>query len=307
MSSTQQICSKIQSVGSIRKVTRALQMVSAVRIRHAQQMMRTSRPYALHMRRVVMHIAQATPELQHPALHAREARHVCYVVIATDRGLCGSLNHNLFRKVLEGITDWRRKGATSQVVAIGQSALQFCHECGLESLGAVTHLGDRPELKQLTGVMKIAGDTFMTGRADRLLLAYSQFMTTMGQRPIIDALLPLPAVAEEGLAGNAGDALHPAPDEVAIHRVASWDYVYEPEPEAVLEQVLRRYYEASLYHAVLENLASEHAARMVAMRAASDNADRMIRRLTLAHNKARQEAITEEITEIVAGADAIKG
>jgi F-type H+-transporting ATPase subunit gamma len=255
---------------------------------------------------VVTHIAQATPDYQHPALREREVKRVCYLVVSTDRGLCGGLNANLFRKVLADIHGWQQKGVGIEVIAIGQKAAQFFRRIKVDLVGTVTHLGDRPRMEKLVGVMKIADDDFMQGKTDRIYLCYNQFVNTMTQRPTVDALIPLAAVVEE-IGASEGDELHPASSEAKVERATSWDYLYEPEAEPVIRHVLNRYFEAMVYHATLENLASEHAARMVAMKAASDNATKAIDTLTLIYNKARQAAITQEISEIVGGAAAVGG
>jgi F-type H+-transporting ATPase subunit gamma len=306
MAGAREIRSKIKSVANTRKVTSALQMVSASKIRRAQDLMHTSRPYALHMRRVVAHIAQANTDYKHPALVEREVKRVCYLVVSTDRGLCGGLNANLFRKVLADIHGWQQKGVGVEVIAIGQKAAQFFRRIQVDLIGTVTHLGDHPRMEKLVGVMKIADDAFMQGKTDRIYLCYNQFVNTMTQRATVDALIPLPAVAEE-IESATGDELHPASSEARVERATSWDYLYEPEAEVVIRHVLNRYFEAMVYHATLENLASEHAARMVAMKAASDNATKAIDTLTLIYNKARQAAITQEISEIVGGAAAVGG
>lgn len=306
MAGAREIRTKIKSVANTRKVTGALQMVSASKIRRAQDLMRTSRPYARHMRRVVAHIAQATPDYQHPALKEREVKRVCYMVVSTDRGLCGGLNANLFRKVLADIHGWQQKGVGVEIIAIGQKAAQFFRRVKVDLVGTVTHLGDHPRMEKLVGVMKIADDDFMQGKIDRVYLCCNQFVNTMTQRATVEVLLPLPAVAAELVAAD-DDELHPSPEIAKIERATSWDYLYEPEAEPVIRHVLNRYFEAMVYHATLENLASEHAARMVAMKAASDNATKAIGTLTLIYNKARQAAITQEISEIVGGAAAVGG
>ncbi|HEX7370517.1 MAG TPA: F0F1 ATP synthase subunit gamma [Rhodanobacteraceae bacterium] len=306
MAGAREIRTKIKSVHNTRKVTSALQMVSASKIRRAQELMRTSRPYTLHMRNVVAHIAQASPDYRHPALRDREVKRICYLVVSTDRGLCGGLNANLFRKVLADVHAWQQKGVGVEIIAIGQKAAQFFRHVKVDLVGSVTHLGDHPRLEKLIGVMKIADDAFMQGKLDRVCLCYNQFVNTMVQRATVDALLPLPAMAKEASTAQ-GDELHPASADVKVDRATSWDYLYEPEAEPVIRHVLNRYYEAMVYHATLENLASEHAARMVAMKAASDNASKAIHNLTLIYNKARQAAITQEISEIVGGAAAVGG
>ena len=306
MAGAREIRTKIKSVANTRKVTSALQMVSASKIRKAQDLMHTSRPYALHIRNVIAHIAQASPDYQHPALREREIKRVCYLVVSTDRGLCGGLNANLFRKVLADIHDWQQKGVGVEIIAIGQKAAQFFRHIKVDLVGTITHLGDHPRLEKLIGVMKIADDGFMQGKLDRVYLCYNQFVNTMTQRATVDVLLPLPAVAEE-IKTAAGDELHPASSDAKVERATSWDYLYEPDAETVIRHVLNRYFEGMVYHATLENLASEHAARMVAMKAASDNATKAIDTLTLIYNKARQAAITQEISEIVGGAAAVGG
>ncbi|MGH8113457.1 MAG: F0F1 ATP synthase subunit gamma [Rhodanobacteraceae bacterium] len=306
MAGAREIRSKIKSVANTRKVTSALQMVSASKIRRAQELMRTSRPYARHMRNVIAHIAQATPDYRHPALQEREIKRVCYMVVSTDRGLCGGLNANLFRKILGDIHSWQQKGVDVQIIAIGQKAAQFFRRIKVDMVGTVTHLGDHPRLEKLVGVMKIADDGFMQGKIDRIYLCYNQFVNTMTQRANIDTLIPIPAVAEE-IKEAEGDELHPASSDAKVERATTWDYLYEPDAETVIRHLLNRYFEAIVYHATLENLASEHAARMVAMKAASDNATKAIDTLTLIYNKARQAAITQEISEIVGGAAAVGG
>lgn len=306
MTSTREIRSKIRNVENTRQVTRALQMVAASRIRKAQALMDTSRPYALHMRRVVAHIAQANTDYRHPALKDRPVRRVCYMVVSSDRGLCGGLNANLFRDVLQDIHGWQRNGAGIVLVAIGQQAAQFFRRVEMDVVGTVTHLGDHPRMEDLVGVMKIARDAFMRGEVDRICLCYNQFISPMRQRALIDTLIPLAAAARQ-IEQTQGDDLHPQPGTARIERTTAWDYLYEPEAEPVIRHVLHRYFEAMVYHATLENLASEHAARMIAMKAASDHATRTIGKLTLTYHKVRQAAITREISEIASGAEAVDG
>ncbi|MCK9538928.1 F0F1 ATP synthase subunit gamma [Dokdonella sp.] len=287
MAGAREIRTKIKSVHNTRKVTGALEMVSASKIRKAQDLMRASRPYARAMRQVIGHIARANTEVKHPFLVAREeVKRVGYVIISTDRGLCGGLNSNLFRKMLREIRSWHEKGVAVDVVCIGQKATQFFRRLDVNMVGSVTHLGERPQIAQLIGVIKVMLDEYTAGNVDRLSLVYNDFINTMTQKATIDALLPLP----------------PSDDIASVH---GWDYIYEPDAESVLEHVLTRYIESLVYQAVLENLASEHAARMVAMKSASDNATKAIESLTLVYNKARQAAITQEISEIVGGAAAV--
>jgi len=287
MAGAREIRTKIKSVANTRKVTRALEMVSASKIRKAQDLMRSSRPYARLMRQVIGHIAHANVEFRHPFLVERsEVRRVGYVVVSTDRGLCGGLNTNLFRKLLGEIRQWQEQGVEVDMVCIGQKATQFFRRLKVNMVGSVTHLGERPQIAQLIGVIKVMLDEYTAGRVDRLSLAYNDFVNTMTQRATVSALLPLP----------------PSEELATSH---AWDYLYEPDAETVLEHVLTRYIESLVYQAVLENLASEHAARMVAMKSASDNATKAIGTLTLIYNKARQAAITQEISEIVGGAAAV--
>jgi F-type H+-transporting ATPase subunit gamma len=287
MAGAREIRSKIKSVANTRKVTSAREMVSASKIRKAQDLMKTSRPYAHLMRQVIGHLAHASVEYKHPFLIERdEVKRVGYVIVSTDRGLCGGLNTNLFRKLLGEIHEWQKKGTEVAVVCIGQKATQFFRRLKVNMAGSVTHLGEKPQIAQLIGVIKIMLDEYTAGRIDRLSLAGNVFVNTMTQRATVAPLLPLP----------------PSDDLTTTY---AWDYLYEPNAETVLDHVLTRYIEALVYQAVLENLASEHAARMVAMKSASDNATKAIDSLTLIYNKARQAAITQEISEIVGGAAAV--
>jgi F-type H+-transporting ATPase subunit gamma len=287
MAGGREIKTKIKSVQNTRKVTRALEMVSASKIRRAQDLMKQSRPYARLMRQVIGHVARANTEYKHPFLVEREqVKRVGYLIISTDRGLCGGLNANLFRKLLADIREQQKKGVEVDVVAIGQKATAFFRRLKVNMVGSVTHLGEKPRVEQLIGVIKVMLDAYAEGRVDRVHLAYNDFVNTMTQRATLDQLLPLP----------------PSDDIESSH---DWDYLYEPDAPSILDHVLTRYVESLVYQGVLENLASEHAARMVAMKAASDNATKLIGTLTLIYNKARQAAITQEISEIVGGAAAV--
>ena len=287
MAGAREIRTKIKSVGNTRKVTRALEMVSASKIRKAQDLMKASRPYARAMRQVIGHLAKANTEYKHPFLSERDnVKRVGYIVVSTDRGLCGGLNSNLFRKLLAEIRGWQEKNVEVDIVAIGTKANAFFKRLKVNLVGSTSHLGERPKIEQLIGVIKIMLDSYGAGKIDRLILAYNDFVNTMTQKPTLDQLLPLP----------------PSAEVVSAH---NWDYLYEPDPETVMEHVLTRYIESLVYQAALENLASEHAARMVAMKSASDNATKAIDSLTLIYNKARQAAITQEISEIVGGAAAV--
>ena len=287
MAGGREIKTKIKSVQNTRKVTRALEMVSASKIRKAQERMKSSRPYARLMRQVIGHIAKANSEYVHPFLAEREqVKRIGYVIVSTDRGLCGGLNSVLFRRVLVDMREWQAKGVEVDVVCVGQKATAFFRRLKVNLLGSVTHLGDKPQLEQLVGVVKVMLDAYESGKVDRVYLVYNDFVNTMTQRAAFDQLLPLPAS-----------------DTAVAHH--DWDYIYEPDAQTVLEHVLTRYIESLVYQAVMENVASEHAARMVAMKAASDNATKMIDSLNLIYNKARQAAITQEISEIVGGAAAV--
>ena len=287
MASGREIKTKIKSVQNTRKVTRALEMVSASKIRKAQELMKSSRPYARAMRQMIGHIAKANSEYKHPFLGDRaEIKRVGYIVVSTDRGLCGGLNSNLFRRLLGEIRGWQEKNVEVDIVAIGAKASAFFKRLKVNLVGTATHLGEKPSVEQLIGVNKVMLDAYGARRIDRLFLAYNDFVNTMTQKATLDQLLPLPP----------SDALTTAHD---------WDYIYEPSAEEVLDHVLTRYIESLVYQATLENLASEHAARMVAMKSASDNASKAIDSLTLIYNKARQAAITQEISEIVGGAAAV--
>ena len=287
MAGAREIRTKIKSIGNNRKVTRALEMVSASKIRKAQDLMRASRPYAKAMRQVIGHLAKAKSEYKHPFLLERsEIRRVGYIVVSTDRGLCGGLNSNLFRKLLGEIRAWNEKNVEVDIVAIGTKANVFFKRLKVNLVGSATHLGEKPKVEQLIGVVKVVLDAYSAGKIDRLSLAYNDFVNTMTQKSTIDQLLPLP------------------PSE-SFTTAFDWDYIYEPDAQTVLDHVLTRYVESLVYQATLENLASEHAARMVAMKSASDNATKAIDSLTLVYNKARQAAITQEISEIVSGAAAV--
>ena len=287
MAGGREIKTKIKSVQNTRKVTRALEMVSASKIRKAQDRMKTSRPYAQAMKQVIGHLAQASTDFQHPFLVEREdVKRVGYIVISSDRGLAGGLNNNMFRKLLVEFRQWQEKGVEIDVVTIGQKASVYFRRIKVGMLASVTHLGDVPKIEQLVGVIKVMLDAYTAGKVDKVFLSYNDFVNTMTQKATFDQLLPLPA----------------AETQVARH---DWDYLYEPDAESVLDHVLTRYVESLVYQAVMENVASEHAARMVAMKAASDNANKLIDTLNLVYNKARQAAITQEISEIVGGAAAV--
>jgi F-type H+-transporting ATPase subunit gamma len=288
MASGKEITTKIKSVENTRKVTSALEMVSASKIKKSQDLMFATRPYARMMLRIIGHLGKANPEYRHPFTveHGPEVKRVGYIVISTDRGLCGGLNTNLFKAVLADMGKWQQEGVEISVVTLGKKASSFFKNIKVEIAGHAQELGEHPQIEDLIGSIKIVLDQYREQSIDRVFLAYNDFINTMSQQPQVDRLLPLP------------DS-----DDSEIREI--WDYIYEPDAETLLDTVLVRYIESLVYHAVLENLASEHAARMIAMKNASDNASELIDDLTLAYNKARQAAITQEISEIVAGAAAV--
>lgn len=287
MAGGREIKTKIKSVQNTRKVTRALEMVSASKIRKAQDRMKASRPYARMMRQIVGHIAKANTDYVHPFMVERkDIKRIGYVIISTDRGLCGGLNSQMFRRILADMRVWQEKGVQIDLVCIGTKASTFFRRLKVNMVGTVSHLGEQPQLEQLVGVIKVMLDSYEAGSLDRVFLCYNDFVNTMVQKPTQDQLLPLPA-------SDSLESKH------------SWDYLYEPDAPTVLDHVITRYIESLVYQAVLENLASEHAARMVAMKSASDNANKLIETLQLIYNKARQAAITQEISEIVGGAAAV--
>jgi F-type H+-transporting ATPase subunit gamma len=287
MAGGREIKTKIKSVQNTRKVTRALEMVSASKIRKAQERMKGSRPYARLMTQLIGHIAKANSEYTHPYMaEHKEIKRIGYIVVSTDRGLCGGLNSQMFRRILIDMREWQTKGVEVDVVCIGQKAATFFRRLNVGILGSVTHLGEKPHLDQLIGVIKVMLDGYSSNKLDRVFLCYNDFVNTMTQKARLDQLLPLP------------------PSEKLNTRF-DWDYIYEPSPEVVLDHVMMRYVESLVYQAMLENIASEQAARMVAMKSASDNATKLIGTLQLIYNKARQAAITQEISEIVGGAAAV--
>ena len=287
MAGGREIKTKIKSVQNTRKVTRALEMVSASKIRKAQERMKGSRPYARLMTQLIGHIAKANSEYTHPFMAEHAAiKRVGYIIVSSDRGLAGGLNSQMFRKILLDMREWQAKGAEIDLVCVGQKAATFFRRLNVNMLGSVTHLGEKPRLDQLIGVVKVMLDSYSAGTLDRVFLCYNDFINTMTQKPRLDQLLPLP------------------PSE-SLQTRFDWDYIYEPSPEVVLDHVMTRYVESLIYQALLENIASEHAARMVAMKSASDNANKLIDTLQLIYNKARQAAITQEISEIVGGAAAV--
>lgn len=287
MAGAKEITSKIKSVENTKKVTSALEMVSASKIRRSQDMMNATRPYARMMKRVIGHLGKANPEFRHPfTVEHERADRIGYIVVSTDRGLCGGLNTNLFKKVVNDIAARQKDGAEVSLVTLGKKASSYFKRINVEIAGSATGLGEKPQIEDLIGIIKVMLDAYREERVDRVYLVYNDFVNTMTQQPTIDQLLPLPET-----------------DDEEVRDI--WDYLYEPDAETLLDVVLVRYIEALVYQAVLENGASEHAARMIAMKNATENAGELIDELTLAYNKARQAAITQEISEIVGGAAAV--
>ena len=287
MPGSKEIRNKIKSVQNTRKITKAMEMVAASKMRRAQERMRTARPYAEKIRNVAAHISHANPEYRHPFLVARDTvKRIGLIVVTTDKGLCGGLNTNVLRLALGAMKEWEAAGEELEVCAFGNKGLGFMQRLGAKVVSHVTGLGDRPHMEKLIGAVKVMLDGYSQDRFDRLMIVYTRFINTMKQEPVMEQLLPL-----------SGERLG-APE-------GSWDYIYEPEARAVLDQVLTRYIEGLIYQALAENMASEQSARMVAMKAASDNAANVIDELTLVYNKTRQASITKELSEIVSGAAAV--
>ncbi|WP_028312050.1 F0F1 ATP synthase subunit gamma [Derxia gummosa] len=292
MAGSKEIRTKIKSVQNTRKITKAMEMVAASKMRKAQERMRAARPYADKVRNIAAHLSEANPEYKHPFLESRDSvRNAGVIVVTTDKGLCGGLNTNVLRVTLAKIRELEAAGTKVQLTAIGNKGLSFMNRTGGKVVSQITQLGDTPHLEKLIGPVKIQLDAFEKGEVDAVYLCYTRFINTMKQEPVIEQLLPL---APEKLAQTAA--------EKAAY---GWDYIYEPDAKSVVDELLVRYLEALVYQAVAENMASEQSARMVAMKAASDNAKSVIGELQLTYNKARQAAITKELSEIVGGAAAI--
>ncbi len=290
MPGEKEIRNKIRSVKNMQKITSAMEKVAASKIRKAQRQMEASRPYAERIRRVISHLSYANPDFRHPFLIEREVRRVGYIVISTDRGLCGGLNVNLFKSMIGEIAMWREKNVEVDLALVGAKAVQFFRRMGGNVVGTATHLGDRPQVNDLIGSIKIMLDAYSEGRIDRLFLLHNVYVSAMSQKPEVTTLLPVSKIdiGDEGLQEH-------------------WDYIYEPEASELLEDLLMRYIESQVYRGAVENFACEMAAKMVAMKSATDNAGEIIEKLQLDYNKARQAAITQEISEIVGGAAAVSG
>jgi len=287
MAGSKEIKTKIKSVQNTRKITKAMEMVAASKMRKAQERTRAARPYAEKIRNVAAHLSHANPEYRHPYLVTRDtSKKVGIIVVTADKGLCGGLNTNVLRMALTKMREWESQGESFEVCCIGNKGLGFMQRLGANVVSHVVGLGDKPHMERLIGALKIMLDGYTEDRFDRLEIFYTRFVNTMKQEPVMEQLLPL-----------SGEKLG-APE-------GSWDYIYEPDAKSVLDQTLARYVEALIYQSVTENMASEQSARMVAMKAASDNAGSVIDELTLIYNKTRQAAITKELSEIVAGAAAV--
>lgn len=286
MPGTKEIRSKISSVKSTQKITKAMEMVAASKMRRAQDRMRMARPYAAKIRQVIGHLTQANPDYKHPFLVEHETQNVGIIVVSSDRGLCGALNTNVFKSTLLLMREWQGKGAKVSLALFGNKSVAFFRRLGAPVLATAAGLGDKPTVKDLIGPVKIMLDAYRDGSLDRVFVVHAEFVNTMTQKPLINQLLPVEPVKDDELQ-------------------EMWDYIYEPSAADILDGVLSRYVESQVYRGVVESVACEMAARMVAMKAASDNAGKLINELQLIYNKARQAAITKELAEIVGGAAAV--
>ncbi len=289
MAGAKEIRTQIGSIKNTQKITRAMEMVAAAKMRKAQDRMLASRPYAEKMRQVIGHLSLAHPEQKHPFLERREVKAVGYIIISSDRGLCGGLNNNLFRALVKEVKALQEEEKGVKFCLVGNKAVAFFSRVGGQVLAQATQLGDVPHVEDLVGTVKVMLDAYLDGEVDEIRIAYNRFVNTMTQDPTVERLVPLPEPSEEER------------EKLKHH----WDYIYEPDAREVLEDLLARYIESLVYQSVVENGACEQSARMVAMKAASDNAGSLIDELELVYNKARQAAITQEISEIVSGAAAV--
>ena len=292
MASGKELRTKIKSVENTKKITKAMEMISVSKMRKAQERMRAARPFSEKVRSIAANLGEANPEYVHAFMKTNDAKAVGMIVVSTDKGLCGGLNTNLFRAVTGKLRDAQSAGKSAITVAIGSKGQGFLSRIGAKVVSQVTHLGDKPHLDKLIGPVKVLLDAYIKGEVSAVYLCYNKFISTMKQEPVVEQLLPLSAEKMQEETKAAG----------AQH---SWDYIYEPDAQTVIDELLVRYAEALVFQAVAENMASEHAARMVAMKAATDNAGNVIAELKLVYNKTRQAAITKELSEIVAGAAAV--
>ncbi len=292
MAGSKEIRTKIKSVQNTRKITKAMEMVAASKMRRAQERMRAARPYGDKVRNIAAHMSQANPEYRHPFLIKREqVRNAGVILVTTDKGLCGGLNTNILRLTTNKLKELEAAGAKIEATAIGNKGFGFLNRIGAKVVSHAILIGDKPHLDKLIGPVKVQLDAYAEGRLDVVYLAYTRFINTMKQEPVIEQLLPL-----------TSDKFAQSDTEKAAY---GWDYIYEPDPKSVVDELLVRYVEAIVYQAVTENMSSEQSARMVAMKSASDNAKKVIDDLQLTYNKARQAAITKELSEIVSGAAAV--
>jgi F-type H+-transporting ATPase subunit gamma len=287
MAGAKEIRTQIASIKNTQKITKAMEMVAASKMRKAQERMSSGRPYAERIRSVIGHLAKATPEYRHPYMQTREVKRVAFIIVSTDRGLCGGLNNNLFKVAIAELKNWHEKSVESNLGLIGKKGAAFFRHIGGKASTVVDGLGDTPTVQQLIGSVQVMLEAFDSGEIDRLYVVYNKFVNTMTQKPQVVQLLPLENAESQ-------DSLK-----------SSWDYIYEPDAKELLDGLLARYIEALIYQAVVENNACEQAARMIAMKSSTDNAGEIIKGLQLVYNKARQAAITQEISEIVSGAAAV--
>jgi F-type H+-transporting ATPase subunit gamma len=292
MAAGKEIRGKIKSVENTKKITKAMEMVAASKMRKAQERMRSARPYSEKVRNIAANLGKANPEYTHAFMKTNDVKASGIIVVSTDKGLCGGLNTNVLRAVTQKIRDLQGEGHAVQTVAIGNKGLGFLNRIGAQVVSHVTQLGDTPHLERLIGPVKVLLDQYAEGKLNAVYIAYTRFVNTMRQEPVVEQLLPLSAAKMEAESKAAGNE-------------PGWDYIYEPDAQTVIDDLLLRYVEALVYQAVAENMASEQSARMVAMKAATDNAGNLIAELKLVYNKTRQAAITKELSEIVSGAAAV--
>jgi F-type H+-transporting ATPase subunit gamma len=288
MAGAKEIRTKIASIKKTQKITRAMEMVAASKMRKTQERMRASKPYASKIYDVVKHIARANSEYRHPFMSQREIKRIGLIVVTTDRGLCGGLNSNLLRETINHLRTWHKEGKEVDLCVIGRKGQAFFKRVGGRVVASIDHLGDTPGVKDLIGAVKVMLDAFYKGEIDALHVVYNEFVNTMTQKPLFKQLLPLP--------------ISEADSKALGHH---WDYIYEPDAKDLLDELLERYIELQTYQSVVENIACEQAAKMIAMKSATDNAGELIKEFQLAYNKARQSAITQELSEIVGGAAAL--
>jgi len=289
MSSAKEIRNKIKSIQNTKKITKAMEMVAASKMKKVQDSMSKSRPYSEKIKDVIKNISEGVLEYKHPYINSREEKNIGVIIISTDKGLCGGLNVNLFRYFIKNILDLNEKKLGIKTVLVGRKAEIFAKRVGLNVCGNITNLGDKPQVSDLFGIIKIVIDLYMSKEIDSVYLLYNKFINTMSQKPTYEKLIPIKNVFSNS--NNSKNKI--------------WDYLYEPEPEKLLELLMKRYIESLVYQAVVENVACEQAARMVAMKSATDNAGEIIDTFKLMYNKARQASITQELSEIVAGAEAV--